>query len=402
MQNKRSRVVWIIAIALAFFFIVDPFRLFESSNIPQIRVNSDLEAEMEQFVAEAPPAVDYVVGLLDEHELVMLGETGYVKNQLDLLAELIPALDRAGVRHLGFQYANVSDQQRVDDLVTGTSFDEKLAESILFDHMVILGYEEHKNVFRAAWQVNRSKSDSEEPFRIIALSTSPDYTRIVEQSDVEDPEILAQVFTNGIPDDVMYNTIMQELVEPGNRAVVYTQLEHAFTEFEQTGYSERMTESGFPGERRVGNRLGDTLGDRVVTVMFHTPLQDTRSRIGYGYPVGGVMDRLYESLPEGVTSVGFTVADSPYRDAPISSDVLTEDLEEDLTLENFTDGYLLISRIADYLPVTPIPDFITDENIERARAEFPGPDPGEVTTAEMNEFVAGTATSMARIFEEFE
>lgn len=402
MQNKRSRIVWFVALAIAFLFILDPFRIFEGSNIPEMRVNRELQNEMDEFLASAPDAGAYLVDAFQRHDLVMLGETGYIADQLRFLADVIPRLDAAGIHRLGFQYANRDDQALIDELLTGSSFDEALAEEILFRHMVILGYEEHREVFRSAWRVNRSKGEDEEPFRIIGINRTPDYSLIEEQGDVEDPEILRRLFADGIPDRVMVETIMDEIVEPGYKGLVYTQIEHAFTEYDQLEYRETMTERGLPNERRAGNLLADRLGNRVMTVLFHTPLQDTRSRVGYGYPIGGLLDAAYENLPAGVTSVGFDVAASPYAEAPITSDVLTEDREDELTLEQLTDGYLLISTIAGYTAVTPIEGFITEENIATARRQFPGPDPGEVSAGELNEFIAGTAASMTRILEEFE
>jgi len=190
-------------------------------------------------------------------------------------------------------------------------------------------------------------------------------------------------------------------VNPGYRGVVYTKFEHSLTDFVQEQYSTSMAERGFPDQTRAGNILARRLGDRVMTTIFHMPLQDTRSRTGYGFPVGGLMDAMLDELPEG-RRPGLSVAESPYGEAPITSDVFTEGIEEDVTLEMLTDGYLLISKIADYETVTPIPNFITEENIARARAEFPGADPGEVSVVEMNEFMAGTLTALTRVFEGFE
>ena len=400
MQNRRSRAVWFIAIAVAFFFILDPFRLFQQDNVPRMRVNRDVERQMTEFLTASPDAVEYVVGLLQSRDLVLIGETGYVREQLGFLAGLIPALDEAGIRHLGFQYANRDDQDRVDRLITAASFDENLANEILFDHMVIMGYEEHRDVFRAAWEVNQAKSPGDPPFRIIGISRPPDYTLIREEGDADDPEVLREAFARGVPDSVMARTIMEEIVEPGHRGVAYMRLEHAYTRFPQDQYTRRMEERGFPGERRAGNQLYERVGDRVASVLFHTPLQDTRSRFGFGYPVGGIVDTIKEALPNGHRP-GFTVAESPYAEAPISSDVITEHVEGDLEFRQFADGYLLINRLRDYHAVTPIPGFITAENLDRARAEFPGPDPGEVTVEDMNEFISGMAGSMAQIFEQF-
>ena len=402
MQNRRSRIIWFVAIAIAFLFIVDPFRLFETNSIPQMRVNSEIEQQMVEYLSSAPDAGRFVLDSFDAHDLVLLGETGYVKQQLEFLADLIPRLDAAGVHYLGFQYANRSDQDRIDELLTATTFDEDLAEQILFDHMVIMGYEEHRSVFRAAWQVNRSKAEGEQPFRIIGLSHDIDYTLIEEQDDVEDAEILQRLFANGVPDEVMARTVMERIVEPGHQGLVYTKFEHSFTHFVQPQYTQRMTEQGFPNQERMGNILADRLGDRVMTALFHMPVRDTRSRFGYGYLVGGVMERAIDELPQGATTVGFDVSASPYAEAPVTSDTLTEGFEEDVTFEQLTDGYLVIGGLASYTPVTPIEGFINESNIARAREEFPGPNPGDVTVEDMNGYIAGTASSLARIFEEFE
>ena len=401
MQNKRSRIIWFVAIAIAFFFIMDPFRLFENNNIPQMRVNQEVEQQMIDFLSSAPDATSFVVDSFDSHDLVMIGETGYAKQQLEFLMDLIPVLDDAGIRHLAYQYASWKDQNLVDRLITATSFDESLANEILFNNMVIMGYEEYRAVFRTAWQVNRSKAEGEEPFRIVAIGHAPDYTPIQEQDDVEDPEILRQVFAAGVPDELMARTIIEQIVEPGHKAVAYTKLENAFTDFQQSEYSETMAERGFPNQKRTGGFLADRLGNRVMTAIFHTPLPDGRSRFGYGYPVGGLMEKAWNELPEGHTAVGFTVADAPYAEAPISSDVMSSGRDEDLTFEQFTDGYLMIGLIGEYESVTPIEGFITERNIARARAEFPGADPGDVSPQEMNEYIAGTASSMGRIFDEF-
>jgi hypothetical protein len=400
MQTRRSRAVWFIAIAIAFFFILDPFRLFQQDNVPRMRVNRDIERQMTEFLTASPEAAEYVAGLFHDHDLVLIGETGYVREQLEFLAELIPVLDEAGIRHLGFQYANRDDQERIDALVTASSFDERLANEILFSHMAIMGYEEHRDVFRAAWEVNRAKAAGDTPFRIIGISRPPDYTHIREEGDADDPAILQQAFARGVPDAVMAQTILERIVEAGHKGVAYMRNEHAYTRFVQDQYTTRMEERGFPGQQRAGNMLADRLGDRVKAVLFHTPLQDTRSRFGFGYPVGGVVDNAKKSIPDG-RRPGFTVAESPYAEAPITSDVITEHVEGDLQFQTFTDGYLLINTLAQYRAVTPIPGFITEENLQRARTMFPGPDPGEVTVEDMNEFISGMAASMAQIFEKF-
>jgi len=403
MQQNRSRVIWFVAIGVVFFVFVDPFSLFERNNIPTMRVNSEIRESMVRFTNQAPTPERFVVeALQDDADVVLIGETGFVKQQLEFAASLIPELAEAGITHLGFQYARIEDQQLVDDLITATNFDEQLAEQILFNHMVILGYQEHVNVFRAAWQANRNRAEGEPPFRIIALGLTPDYTRINEQADAEDPEVLARVFARGIPDQAMAKAIQEQILDAGHKAAVYVKQEHAFTDFEQPIYAQNMEEAGFSNQKRAGNILRDRYGDRVIGALIHSPVRESRSQIGYGYPVGGVLDEIIEELPEGQKARGFYVAESPFADAPIQSDALTEGLDTELTFQELTDAYITIVPISEYVPVTPIEGFIDESNIERAIREFPGPNPGDISPEEMNEYIAGSAATMSRIFEEFE
>ncbi|MFP4376063.1 MAG: hypothetical protein ACLFP4_03380 [Spirochaetales bacterium] len=403
MQQNRSRVIWFIAIGLAFFVFIDPFSLFERNNIPTMRVNSEIRASMVDFMNEAPTPERFVVEALQgDADIVLIGETGFVRQQLQFAANLIPELAEAGINHFGFQYARIEDQQLVDELVSARNFDEELAERILFNYMVILGYQEHVNVFRAAWQANRSRSEDEPPFRMVALGMTPDYTQINEQSDAEDPDVLARVFAQGVPDQAMAAAIREQIIEPGHKAAVYVEQEHAFAEFEQPLYAQNMEEAGFPDQKRAGNILRDEYGDRVMSALIHSPVRESRSQVGYGYPVGGVLDAIIQELPEGRKDRGFFVGESPFADAPIQSDTLTEGLDTELTFEELTDAYITLVPISQYTPVTPIENFIDDSNIARAIREFPGPNPGDISPSEMNEYIAGSAATMSRIFEQFE
>ncbi|MFW6212091.1 MAG: hypothetical protein ACOC8L_04260, partial [Spirochaetota bacterium] len=112
MQQNRSRVIWFIAIGLAFFVFIDPFSLFERNNIPTMRVNSEIRASMVDFMNEAPTPERFVVEALQgDADIVLIGETGFVRQQLQFAANLIPELAEAGINHFGFQYARIEDQQ---------------------------------------------------------------------------------------------------------------------------------------------------------------------------------------------------------------------------------------------------------------------------------------------------
>jgi len=400
MQQQRSRLVWVIAIVVAFFFFIDPFRLFNGDRIPTARVDRETQTELALFASSAGSAPDAVVELLRTSDVVLIGETGYASQHVEFAADLIPILDSAGVHRLGYQYANTEDQALIDDLITASVFDEQLARTILFRHLSVLGFQEHVEVFRAAWEVNRRKISSEEPFRIIALSNRLNYEVITSQDDIEDPAIMKQVFASGIPDAVMAEIISSEFLDQRLKAVAYLQINHAFTGFQLPGFEEELKALGFEGIRRVGNALRADYGDRVVTAALHGPVQDTRSRTGFGYPSGGIIDKAVATLQDGA-SIGFRTADSPFAEVPIVSVTLTAGSDVDVTISDYADAYLVVAPIAKLTAVTPIPDFITVGNLEEAVRTFPGVRPEDAAVEDMNEFIAGNAQGMADIFAGF-
>ena len=131
---------------------------------------------------------------------------------------------------------------------------------------------------------------------------------------------------------------------------------------------------------------------------LHGPVQNSTSRIGFGYPAGSVIDEAVRGLPEGRT-IGFRTASSPFADVPIVSNDLTSG--ENVTVAGFADAYVVIAPISGLTVVTPIEDFITEQNVADVVRYFPGASPTEATAADLNEFIAGNADSMSRVISEF-
>lgn len=393
--------MWIVAIVVAFFFLIDPFRLFSGRKIPEIRVTSETLQQYAAFIAETPPADETILRLLDDADVVLIGESGYARQHVQFAAELIPVLHSAGVHRLGYQYANAANQALIDRLVTDLRFDETLAREILFDHLTVFGFEEHVELFRSAWEVNRRRTGAEETFRIIGISTPPVYRAITSQKDVEDPDVMRSVFARGIPDALMAEVIAREFFDTETKAVVYVQAEHAYTGFHQTGYEQQMAQLGFEGEKRTGNILHDRYGNRVASAILHGPVQDTRSRFGFGYPLGNLVEKAYLALPEPRPTAGFRTADSPFADVAVVSDILQKGQNPQLTFGMFADAYLIVAPIRELAAVTPIPDFITVENLASAIEDFPGVSPSDASIEDLNEFIANNAAQMGNVFSEF-
>jgi hypothetical protein len=410
MQQRRNRTIWLIVIVVAAFFIIDPFQLLTTKAMPEYRTTDEMRTSISEFLAGSASPDDFLAEMLDRYDVVMLAPSGfrnpeYVKQQVDFLVDAIRTIHRVGATVIGFEYGAKRDQDRIDQLVTDTYFDEQLASDILFDYQVTAGYQEYIDVYRAVWQLNRSLSEDEEPLRIVALSNPPNYTAIESTTDVENPDVMRRVFAEGSPDAQIAETILQDIVPSADKAVVFTQAQHAFTRFEQESYTAGMANLGFANERTAGNLVYTALGDRVATVVMHGPIEDRRPRLGYGYPLGGLVESGIESLDAVNRRRGFLTADFPTPEAPIVSTVVQEGRDSEILFSEYTDGYIVLGAIGDYVPLTAIPDFITEDRLATAIRNFPGANPNagreEVTVSQMNEFIAGTAQAMQQIFDAF-
>jgi len=406
MQQRQTRAIWLIVIVVGFFFIIDPFGFFSGNPMPEYRTSNEKRAEILTFLTDSARPDDFVAGLVANHDVVMIGTSGYrspqyVRQQVEFLVESIPTLYDSGVRILGLEYAAKRDQQRIDTLVTSSGFDEQVVSDILFDYQVTAGYEEYVDIYRAVWSQNQRLTGDEDPLRILALTDPPDYSLISGTDDVGNPDIMSQVFAGGTPDEQIAQTIMEEVIASGAKAVTFTAAQHAFTGFEQVTYTRGMAELGFDNARTAGNILRSELGDRVVTVIMHGPIEDSRPRTRYGYPLGGLIENAVRELDAHDNERGFLTADFPLAEAPIVSDVVQQSEDDEVLFSEYTDGYIVLGPIAEYETLTPIPGFIDEARLASAIRNFPGPDPGDVSVADLNDFIAGNAQTMVRVFETF-
>ena len=344
---------------------------------------------------------DYVAGSFASHDIVFLGEYGKVRQNVQLVADLIPKLYTRGVRELGFEYALSADQPLIDRLTTGPSFDENLAKKILFDYLVIWGYQEYSDVFKAAWSFNRSLPRGAKPFRIVGLSVAQDWQYIRTKQDADKPEILHKVFANGIPDVRMAQTIEKEILANGEKALIYADIRSSFTRYHNKGYAENMLKMGFSETERAGNLIYDKIGDRSFTILLHQPWPSATSSLGAVYPAGGLIDNVIAKLPSDRREAGFNVRGTPFGRIPLTASDFSKGYSS-LTLGDLCDGYVLQGKLSSYQAVTPIADFVTEGNLADAIREFPGPKVENLKPSNLNGFISGNLENLTRFLGRFQ
>jgi hypothetical protein len=389
-------------IIVAVLILTDPFQIFEKlfgGGMPHIHpeTTQPLSRHIEEHHTE--PA-EYIVNRFSDAELVFLGAFSQIKEHAELVKELIPRLQEAGIHTMGMQFALSQDQQRIDDLITGSTFDREEAEQLLFRRLSIWGYQEYVDLFRTAWQVNQDRAAGEPAFRIVGLGVRRYYEHVKEEEDAQQAETVQKVFREGVPDAHMAEVIQRRILDEGKRALIFTEINHAFTHYDQKTYEQEMEGLGFDETRRAGNIIHDRIGDRALTVLLHSPWPKEGGQHGLGYALGGVLDNLLERLDEQYRHVGFDVPDTPFADLEVVNSTYAQGYDS-LTFADLAHGYVFLGPVYRYSGVTSIPNFITAENLDTAKRFFPGPVPDGAKAVDLNNYIERVSDNLEHIMRRF-
>jgi hypothetical protein len=324
----------------------------------------------------APDA--YVLSKFEDHDVVILGERHKVKHQLEFVQSLIPDLYEAGVYFLATEFGRREDQPLIDSLLALPVYDEGLAREIKFSQFVHFGYREYVDVYKAAWKLNAGLPDGERKFRILGMNDSPDWSYVKTRVDRDNDEIKKKVWAG--TGERLWAGVVYEQVKKGEKVLVHCGMHHGFSQYMQPSVSGNGEFLRFD-DSRMGNFLFKFLGKRVITVVLHHPWNDGTYGGELYYPVDGAIDALMARLGEEYYPAGFDTRGSPFGNLPCERSVYNNGYDG-LVLGEYCDGYIFIKPLSQHEGVTTIPDFVNDDNIDRARAISWNPDYRDATPAE--------------------
>jgi hypothetical protein len=310
----------------------------------------------------------YVTSLFRDHDVVFLGEQHRVKHDALLVQNLVPPLYQAGVHVLAIEFARREDQPLVDSLLGRKKWDEALAREIVFRHFVFWGYREYVDLFKSAWTLNQRLAKGAPQFRILGINDSPDWSIVKTEADRESPEIMKRVWRGG--GENLWAAVILDAARSGEKVLVYCGIHHAFTQYRQPVVVDGKF-LHFDRALRAGNHVFNAIGKRAITVYLHAPWNgydgyDSAMR----HPADGIIDSLMEGI--GPHPVGFDLIRGPLGELQVKDAVYRHGYD-DFRLKTFCDGWIYTKPISSYEGVTPIPRWINDDNLERARLQSPNP-----------------------------
>ena len=309
-----------------------------------------LAAVVLSALVSAPPA-DYVVSKLADHRVVIVGESHWVRHEVNLIREVVPRLRGAGA-FLAIEMLPARHQARLDALIAAKEWNE--AEAIALYRAGNWPYREYVEILHEAWK---------HKVRVVGLSPDPDWREKMRQGGLGYDEGAAKVVMDAIGSD--------------RRVLVYCGSHHAFSRYLQP----EKPNSGTRVHRymtRMGNYLRRDLGDDVFTIVVHRPWQ---CLVGgawtYCLPFDGAIDCAMKE------PAGFDVAGSPFGELRFARNMYYAFGHPSLRFVDFTDGYLWLGPVEKFegVAVIPLSEYAPEGTSRTADAESWGVKPEELPQA---------------------
>lgn len=341
--------------------------LYSFNSVTQMReISQEEKQELIQYLkSHWKTPEDYVVGKFSDHDLVFIGEYHRIKHDVELIQNLIPRLYEIGVRNLGIEMGCYEYQDKVDSLITADEYDEDLARWLMFRWSVTWGYQEYMDIYRKAWEVNKSLPRDAPRFRVVNLDYRPNWNLAKEEMT---PELWQKVRHKGTTDEHMAQVILTEFVDKGQKALIFSGSHHAFTHYYQPIYDYETKEFKGFSKQRAGNIIYSKIPDRVIYIELHAPWWARESLDDENYPVGGVIDEIMKEFKN--KRFGFDVKGTPFGKLRDDDTYYSIGYEE-FTLSTICDGYIFQKQLSDYEGCAVDTDFITEENFQEAIEYLP-------------------------------
>lgn len=287
---------------------------------------------------------DYVVGLYDNHQVIIFGEAHNVRQHKGFVARLLPRLyHEAGVRCLAWEFSNSEDNDRLQALVTARDFDHASLLAFARDQIPDWNSKDHWDLVKSVWRLNASLRRDQEPMRMCGLhprnlvQLAIDFEQARENPSEREklvPKICAS-------ERFMADQVRTNIIEAGLKGLVLVGRCHDMTLYE------------FPpdvnyGRPIMGRLLYREYGDAVFQVWPYSGL----------FPVIESAMQCAERL-----EAGFTVKDSPFRN--ITSEAFLD--APGVELHRLAQGVVYLGPMSALEPNATIRGFVTEEMFQKYR-----------------------------------
>jgi hypothetical protein len=312
----------------------------------------------------------YIIDKFRNHDIVFLSEDHAVKHNLVLAQTMIPLLYAAGVYNFGMEFGASEDQERLDSLVTAPAYDETVARKIMFNYNVGWAIKEYMDIYKAAWNLNKTLPRNARKFRIINLSYKFNWNSCnLDVIGIKTPETVSKIFYKGGTEEYRAMIVKNLIIDKKEKILILTGGLHAFTKYQQPEYDYYEPNFYHLLDRTFGNLVYKMSPKKVFTILLHYPFQSKTGSYNVR-PANGMIDNVMQNFQD--KRVGFDLLNTPFGALRDTSFFSIGHL--DFKLSDMADGYIYQKAFEDYEGCTFDDQFFTGTDWMEVLKQYPDQD----------------------------
>lgn len=319
------------------------------------------ELDWPGLLAGATEPQEFVLKQFEKHDAVFVGESHGIRENLEFLQGLLPRLHARGVYDVCFEFGRIEDQRLIDQVLGAAEWHESAARQILFNLDPFWGYRQYVDVYRAAWELNRSLPKGARPLRIWGLFSSYDWSQLrpgetpFELGPKNRIQGRGHHYFDRINEEWAW-TILDNVVNQGRKALVYGGTGHTSCKFRY----ERgpMT----PHFTSAGNLVYNAIGERACEVILHSRFSEKWSH----HELHWTLEKALADVSREKQRAAFDLATSPLGKIPTQMQGYAGGHGGPLTVGECHDGLIVLAAASELHAVDIIPDFIHEQNLATA------------------------------------
>lgn len=350
-----------------------------------------MHSELKDYLLnEGKAPLDYVLDKFENHEIVLMGEMHYIRQQVEMYHRLIPLLPEHGINLFATEFGRREDQALIDELLGKEQFDFPLAKLITLRQEAFWGYQEYLDVYRLIWEQNR-KNPPDRQIRCIGLNDPYNwklYNKICREQKRE-PNAEERKLIWKDCDEKNWLRALNKYHVPGVTKVLGIMgSHHAFTRYREPDFTEEGGRKVFAGFNKVrfGNHVHEEYGDAVCNICFYDPWDSLESDAPPKALGGGIIEDI---ISPHFSELAFDLKDSPVGE--LADDSFYSLGYEDFRLRDISDGMIYTCKLTEFKNLTPIPDFIDADNLQEFRDYAPFNYDTDKSCEEINRIIAESA-----------
>jgi hypothetical protein len=372
----------LLAFVAGLLLLASVYVAYNTPLTPKVRKLSkqELRTYTESLDAKLSEPLQFVADKFESHDVVLIGEMHWKKQDVDFVKKLIPYLYQTkGIKVFAWEFGASDFQNEVDSLVNAPEFDRKRAIALSRRTYFAWNFEEYLDIFRIIWEINQTIPSDQEKFRFLQLGS--DYNPRKLHS--KDPAIRMKEILRWAYDEKMGRIIEAEVIKKHKKALWYSGAHHAFTKYRQPLFLFLKA-----GDVRGGQYLYARYPERIYMILLHFPYLGRWTlfrflvpsllgrKLTYTYGFRAAFDQIYRDYKKP-----FAVdAKNPlFGDLKDNHSYYSFDKWRGLRLSEFCDGYVVPGAISEMEPVALVPDWVTnDAELEEVKSILPAEDAARI------------------------